>query len=118
SERLIKVYRDKDYREYRMSFINSSSENFLAEAEEKMEAEDYNDIVEESLRLLPDQQRIIFNLSKREGLSHQKIAERLDLSPITVRNHLHRALKNIRSTIHPDVELVILAVGLWLWTIV
>src|SRR5690606_17334462 len=108
-DHLKKAYRDKEYREYLMSFMNSSSENVLAEAEQKMEAEYYQAVLEESLRLLPDQQRIIFNLSKKEGLSHQKIAELLDLSPMTVRNHLHRALKNIRSTLHPDMELVVLA---------
>ncbi|HLU93930.1 MAG TPA: RNA polymerase sigma-70 factor [Membranihabitans sp.] len=113
-DHLKKAYRDKEYREYLMSFMNPSSENVLAEAEQKMEAEYYQAVLEESLRLLPDQQRIIFNLSKKEGLSHQKIAELLDLSPMTVRNHLHRALKNIRSTLHPDMELVVLAVGYWL----
>ena len=112
-DHLSKAYRDMEYREYLMSFMDPASQAIRPEAERRMEAEYYGRILEQSLRQLPDQQRIIFNLSKKEGLSHQKIAEILNLSPITVRNQLHRAIKNLRSITHLDIELVLLMAIFW-----
>src|SRR5690606_7892582 len=72
-DHLKKAYRDKEYRQYLLSFMNSESVKVKSEVERKMEAEHYGEILEQSLRRLPDQQRIIFNLSNKEGMSHQKI---------------------------------------------
>lgn len=101
---------DKKYRSY---ITKISSESQLPEVESKIESDFYKKILEHSLEKLPDQQRIIFNLSKKEGLSHQKIAEKLNISTQTVANHLCQALKNIRSTAsNPDVDLIALYMGL------
>src|SRR5690606_25203292 len=114
-DHLKKAAHDQQYREYVFRYWNHSA-NLLRpnRAEKQMEASHYERLLEEGLKNLPDQQRLIFNLSKIDGLSHQMIAEKLNISPITVRNHLHRALKNIRAHTHPDVELVIAAVSYWL----
>lgn len=113
-DHLKKACKDKEYREYLQSHLNFSSNHVTPEAEKKMEAEHYQEILKQSLKLLPDQQRLIFLLSKKEGLSHQKIAEKLNLSPITVRNHLHRALKKLRATANPDIDLMLLVLGIGL----
>lgn len=107
-DHLKRAYKDKEYREHLQSHLKLSPNHTTPEVEKKMEAEHYQEILERSLDQLPDQQRLIFNLSKREGLSHQKIAEKLDLSPITVRNHLHRAMKKLRTTINPDIDLMMI----------
>ena len=46
---------------------------------------------------LPSQQQKIFRLSRYEGLTHQEIAEKLDISVRTVENQIYRALKMIRT---------------------
>jgi RNA polymerase sigma-70 factor (family 1) len=48
---------------------------------------------------LPEQQRIIFNMRYNDDLSSEKIAEQLNLSPKTVRNHLGRALSRLKTNI-------------------
>ena len=48
---------------------------------------------------LPAQQRTIFRLRYDEGLSTQQIADQLELSVKTVRNHLGRALATFRESI-------------------
>jgi len=48
---------------------------------------------------LPQQQRVIFRLRFEDGLSTQEIAEQLDLSVKTVRNHLGRALATCREAL-------------------
>lgn len=110
-DHLKKAGHDKKYKEYLFRYWNQPSNQVQPKAEKQMESDHYREILEQSLSQLPDQQRIIFNLSKKEGLSHQKIAERLNLSPITVRNHLHRAMKKIRSTVNPDIDLITIVVG-------
>jgi RNA polymerase sigma-70 factor (ECF subfamily) len=52
-----------------------------------------NSIVE----TLPSQQQKIFLLSRNEGLSHNEIARKLDLSVRTVENQMYRALKIIKN---------------------
>ncbi len=47
---------------------------------------------------LPLQQRTIFIMNKRDGLSIKEIADKLNLSPNTVRNHLHRSVKRVRNS--------------------
>jgi len=44
---------------------------------------------------LPQRQAEIFVLSRLEGLSHQEIAEILNISPASSRVHLHRAMKRL-----------------------
>nr|WP_121271885.1 RNA polymerase sigma-70 factor [Pedobacter schmidteae] len=46
---------------------------------------------------LPEQQRIIFNLRYRENMSPDEIAQKLNISPKTVRNHLGRALNKLKA---------------------
>jgi len=45
---------------------------------------------------LPDRQQEALALSRFEGLSHEAIAEVMDISPRTVNNHIVRALKTLR----------------------
>jgi len=116
-DHLKKAGHDKKYRDYLFRYWNQPA-NCLVKpsAEKKMDADHYHEVLEQCLKNLPDQQRVIFNLSKRDGLSHQMIAEKLGISPITVRNHLHRAIQNIRSSTHPDIELILL-LGLMGWLV-
>lgn len=53
----------------------------------------YQEIVEE----MPDKQRQVFYLSRKEGLSRKEIAERLHISPHTVKNHLQKAKEFLKT---------------------
>jgi RNA polymerase sigma-70 factor (family 1) len=48
---------------------------------------------------LPAQQRIIFKMRFEEDLSSQEIADRLQISPKTVRNQLGKALNTLRTSL-------------------
>lgn len=63
---------------------------------------DYKSILEGLLEELPPRQKEIFLLSRIKGLSHDEIADRLNISRKTVRNHLFLALKHIRSHMNTD----------------
>ncbi|HEY0670337.1 MAG TPA: RNA polymerase sigma-70 factor [Sphingobacteriaceae bacterium] len=53
-------------------------------------------LVEKEINGLPHKMREVFELSRKAGLSHREIAEKLDLSEKTVRNHINHALKILR----------------------
>lgn len=61
----------------------------------------------ELIETLPEQQRLIFKYRFNDGLSSQEIAEKLQLSPKTVRNHIGRALATLKKEL---VWLQILAI--------
>jgi len=73
------------------------------DSEHLIVSEQYREILEEAINLLPPQQKKVFLLSRDEGFSHQDIAEELNVSKGTVKNHMVRALQFIRQYLIPYV---------------
>lgn len=63
----------------------------------------------EILRSLPTGQQNIFTLSKRDGYSHQEIAQKLNISIRTVEHHIYLAKKHIKASLVEQ--------SLWLYTL-
>lgn len=74
------------------------------------ELKEYQEQVDYCMQLLTDQQRVILNLSREEGLTHKQIAEELQLSQHTVKNHIVNALKQMRSFLKNGTLLMLLAI--------
>ena len=66
------------------------------ETEEAILVADLERFSEKSIIKLPQQQQQVFRLSRRDGLSYDEIAQMLDISRNTVKNHLIRAVKTLR----------------------
>ncbi|MES2276543.1 MAG: RNA polymerase sigma-70 factor [Bacteroidota bacterium] len=66
------------------------------ETEEAIFVADLERFSEESIIKLPKQQQHVFRLSRHDGLSYDEIADKLDISRNTVKNHLVQAVKNLR----------------------
>jgi RNA polymerase sigma-70 factor (family 1) len=58
---------------------------------------EYEHIVQEAVALLSPQRRLVYQLSRNQGLNHEEIAGHLQLSRNTVKNHLVEALRFIRN---------------------
>jgi RNA polymerase sigma-70 factor (family 1) len=67
-----------------------------------------NRILQEAVRLLPEQQRTVYRLARLEGLSREEIAERLGISPNTVKNHLSSAIKTVKNYLDEHRAMIIL----------
>lgn len=67
------------------------------EPEDRLVEADYHAMVEEALRHLSPQRRLVFKLSRYHGLKLEEIARQLNLSRNTVKNHLAAALQSIRT---------------------
>ncbi|MBL7696932.1 MAG: sigma-70 family RNA polymerase sigma factor [Chitinophagaceae bacterium] len=67
--------------------------------------EEYQQLLASAVKSLSTQQQEVFRLSKEEQLTYKQIGQRLSISPLTVRTHLHRAMQQIRQYIsnHPAI---------------
>lgn len=98
------VYR-RVYRYYKEQARQSSLYQTLREVdkpvgnttEEMVIASESDRLILEAIEKLPAQQRQVYTMSKRQGMSREEISEKLQLSPNTVRNHLYQAIKFIKA---------------------
>lgn len=77
--------------------------------EAQLETEELERRAQHLIATLPKQQQLIFKLSREEGLSHNEIAQRLGLSPNTVKNHMVQALKTLRNSLQQSGYTYLLA---------
>jgi RNA polymerase sigma-70 factor (family 1) len=61
--------------------------------------EDLREQLESTIRSLPEKCRLVFRLSREEGLTERQIADSLHISPKTVEAHKSRALRSLRTTL-------------------
>ena len=57
---------------------------------------DYQHMLIKAVNQLPPQQRLVYSLSRDEGLKYDEIADQLNLSKNTVKAHLKKALSTLR----------------------
>lgn len=65
----------------------------------RVRAKHLDGLLRQWIEALPERQREALLLSRYEGLSHEEIAQVMDISPRTVNNHLVRALKTLRGEV-------------------
>ncbi|HEY5744719.1 MAG TPA: RNA polymerase sigma-70 factor [Chryseolinea sp.] len=73
----------------------------MADSQDMLVYEELNTTLEQSMARLPKQCRLIFALSREEGLKYREIAALLNLSVKTVETQMGRALKHLRSALPP-----------------
>jgi RNA polymerase sigma-70 factor (family 1) len=71
----------------------------VADETEQVEARFLAEYVAGIVEQLPQQCRVVYQLSRQDGLRVEEIAHVLQISPNTARNHLHKALKTIRQSL-------------------
>jgi len=79
--------------------VIAESPSFQNITDEVINASESERLIRMAVAKLPPQQQLVFKLSKQEGLSREQIAEKLHISPNTVRNHLAHAIQFIKADI-------------------
>ena len=79
-----------------IDYLKNTSTVVTHNTEESIAAADLQRLTEETVKRLPPQQQTVFMLSRNEGLSYDEIAQRMQISRNTVRNHMVCALKALK----------------------
>lgn len=88
--------------------LSQSSVSFYSEVEERVLNKEQIRIIYSVVDQLPCQQKMVFRLSKENGLNRSQIASYLQLSPNTVKVHLSRARQFVKDNLSGISVLMIL----------
>ena len=83
----------------RKDHFRGNSEEGIIPVLEAIEAGELGAAIENAIDLLPPMPAKVFRLHYIEKLNYTEIAERLQISPNTVSNHMTRALKDLRENL-------------------
>lgn len=84
--------------------------DYSNDTEEQLMLRESTRIIEMAVAKLPEQRRLIWELSRNEGLTHKQIAERLGISASTVNNQLGHAMQHIRSILENKASMLSLSI--------
>jgi len=86
---------------YKSQYINES----VSPADE-MNAKELSTVINKALNTLPEKARIIFKMSRYDGLKYHEIATKLSISIKTVESNMGKALKHFRNYLKDYAEAV------------
>ena len=78
---------------------NNQNTEYSSTSEEDLIAKELEMLIDKLVGGMPEQRRMIYTLSRNEGLSNAEIAERLNTTKRNVESQLSLALKEIRKVI-------------------
>ena len=61
---------------------------------------DITSVAERAIQNLPAQRQLVYNLSRKDGLTYEEIGTQLGISSRTVEAHLRKALESVREFLH------------------
>jgi RNA polymerase sigma-70 factor (family 1) len=109
---LVTIARNLTYKTMRrLAFEETQKNKFLSSQEftdntfeDHLLEKQYEQLVEQAVSLLPSQQKTVFHMARVDGLSHDDIARQLNISRLTVKTHMAKALQFIRHYLQPHVH--------------
>jgi len=84
------------------------TESSYESVSQKVYATELESKITEAMKALPEQCRIVFQLSRFEELKYQEIADQLQISVKTVENHMGKALKIMREQLKEYLPLFLI----------
>jgi RNA polymerase sigma-70 factor (family 1) len=72
---------------------------------------DTGQLLDEAVELLPPRQKNVYLLSRREGISQEGIAQKLNISHETVKKHMVLALRFLKNHLRTNLHLLLLYIA-------
>ncbi len=91
---------------YKMHVESVSTDNFF---HDKLEEEEINQLVYQTIQSLPPRCKQIFELSRFDGKTFEEISLELSISKNTIKNQLVSALKHIRQVLEKNEVILLIA---------
>lgn len=97
-------------RKYYPEEVDEDRQNLGADrsAEDQFLDHELSDYIREAIDQLPPKCRLVFTLSRYEGMSYKEIAQHMDISSKTVENQMGKALKILREALKPYLQMGLL----------
>ncbi len=89
----------KKYRQRRYEALLSQDASAISHVEEQFDLKALKEQLQQTAAQLPVRCKLVYELSREEGLSNKEIAQSLDISEKTVENQMTKALKHLRTTL-------------------
>ncbi|SMC66376.1 RNA polymerase sigma-70 factor [Pedobacter nyackensis] len=80
------------------------------DTEEYIIFKDSEKILNQAIEKLPAQQRMVYSLCHQEGLKYEEVAERLNISKLTVKTHMQHALRFLRNYVSTHTDIAVLVI--------
>ena len=100
--RCINYFKNKIHQINLVDDLSSIDQLEITTPHDELVFSDLQETIKASIQTLPEQCRLIFNLSRYSGLSYPQIAEQLGLSPKTIEDQMTIALKKIREFLNKN----------------
>jgi RNA polymerase sigma-70 factor (ECF subfamily) len=86
----------------RFTHIARHDESAAQNIYDQLQDAQYQKLLREAIGTLPEKQKQVFELARHHNLSYLQIAEKLQISSLTVKTHMSRALQHIRNFFHQE----------------
>jgi RNA polymerase sigma-70 factor (ECF subfamily) len=80
------------------------------ETEERIAYRDYNNILKEVVSQMPPQQQKVYKLCHKKGFKYEEVAVKLNISKLTVKTHMQKAIRTIKSHFEGVVSVFLLII--------
>jgi RNA polymerase sigma-70 factor (ECF subfamily) len=97
--KLINQFKKLTYERNRQDNYKIQSFTDGSEVEAKLITAQYDKYFTSLINQLPQMQKQVFHFAKIDGLSHNEIATRMNISPLTVKTHIARAMEKIKKSL-------------------
>ena len=77
-------------------------------AHDHLVSEELNGKINSAIEMLPEQCRLVFKMSRFEGLKYSEIADQLGISVKTVENQMGKALRRMRHELHEYLPVLLI----------
>lgn len=86
--------------------LQDAMRNIFSHPDDQLQEKELRRIYRQGIDLLPPQKKIIYTLHRDHQLSYEQIADKLGLSPHTVRNHMAEAIRSVRAHVNKHTVLL------------
>lgn len=83
-------------------------ESKMSGAQQQLEANDLQALINKTIDELPERCRMVFVLSRFEDMTYREIGEHMNISIKTVENQMSKALKYLTASLSPYLQIILL----------
>lgn len=110
----LNVIKHEKVKQQHASYQVAYSESSVESVSQTIQASELESKIQEAMKVLPEQCRLVFQLSRFEELKYAEIAEQLQISIKTVENHMGKALKIMREQLKDYLPLFLIFMKGWM----